>query len=412
MKKILSVLIALAMVFSVFGSFAFAEDKQLGTITTIVGDNASKKPAENTIRIGVLSYLSDAKAQTKDYMQIGWESAVRLCQEKGMFPGMNFEFVMFDPGNDGAMDQQRLTELKELGSVAMLHACGDGLTPTSAQWAGVNKYPVLGSPNASTVNTIHNFSNYYWNGGTKMAWSVGKLIAMAAIENGVKTAVYVGKDGSACDDAMNFMVIEGKKLDPEFELIGNYRVNDNDFTSVVSAVMTQMPDMVLEQGAGSTFVSFMQSAQQFGLCDVIDVYDDFAADSATGGPMVEAGTFPFGHIHGVVQLAYWDKEYMVGDMARFLELAYSNPLVSEMKYFVPITSMSCFYTISSLLYALNDCIEAGLDYNDPEVLNTAISNVHWEDSLGEHYYRDFDHQLTNMLWFGTADIELNRDCFF
>lgn len=374
------------------------------TVVTVVGDQASNKPADGTLRIGVLSYLSDSKATMRKYFQIGWETAAKMAFEKGMLEGYDtVEFVVFDPGTDGAMVKQRLTECVDMGCVGLLHSCGDGLTASSAQWAEANKFPVVSGPNSNTAITLYNYSDYYWTGGTKMAWTVGKLIAQNAIEDGKKNAAYVGADGAACQDAINFMLWEGQKLDPDFNLIADYRVNDNDFTGVVSAVMGQQPDMILEQGGGATLVSFMQTAQQYDLFSTIDVYNDFPADSATGAPMVAAGTFPFGKLHGVVQLAYWDDEYMVGDMARFMELTTGHELAKGMDYFAPVSCVSCYYTISSLLFAMDDMVKNGIDLYDKAALNEALGKVRWEDSLGEHFYRDFDHQLTNMIWYGTSD---------
>lgn len=380
-----------------------AESTTTGTVTTIVGEQATKQPAENTIRIGVLSYLSDAKAETAHYFQIGWEAGAKLLQEKGMLNGYDVEFVVYDPGNDGAMLQQRFSELVDMGCVALLHSCGDALTPTSSQWSAVNKVPVISSPNANTKVTIENFSDYFWNCGTKGAWSVGKLCAIDAVSRGYTSFSYVGKDGAACQDAITFLQWEGQKLNPDFHIVDDYRVSDGDFTAVVSAVMSSHPDMVLEQGAGATFVSFMQAAQQFDLPAEIPVYDDFAADSSTGGPMVKSGTFPWGQIHGVVQLAYWLPEYVTGDIERYTELANASEYAQSIEYFAPVQGLSTFYSTSTLLRAVAACMESGADYNDHEVLNKAISEVNWEDSMGEHFFRDFDHCLTNTLFFGTAD---------
>ena len=51
----------------------------------------------------------------------------------------------------------------------------------------------------------------------------------------------------------------------------------------------------------------------------------------------------------------------------------------------------------------SDSLTAGTDYTDPEVLNQALANLKWEDSMGEHFFREYDHCLTNTLFFGTAD---------
>ena len=417
MKKVCIWMLVLVMVFTLVPAASANESdgklydrtKWEGRVWTTFGDQASKNPDSDVIRIGVLSYLTDAKATQRQYSQIGWESAAKIHMENGDLEGKKVEFVVFDPGNDGALDQQRLTELHDMGCVGLIHACGDGLTPASAQWAGDNKIPVIATPNASTVNTIQNYSPYFWNAGTKMAWSVGKLCAMDAVSRGYKTVAYVGKDGSACQDAITFIQFEGKKLDPDFTMIADYRVNDNDFTAVISAVMGLNPDFILEQGAGTTFVSFMQAAQQFDLPSVIPIYDDFAADSATGGPMVAAGTFPWGNIHGCVQFAYWLDEYKTGDLGKYIEMAYDSELASKMEFFSPVSGFSPYYASYSLLQAINDCIKAGTDYSDPEVLNTAISTTRWEDAMGEHFYRDFDNQLTNTLFFGTADTLNEKD---
>ena len=232
-KKWLSLLLVFAMVLSLTacgnnGSETAANETEAPT-NEAEQEPAAQEEAEapaaeeaapasdgDTIKIGVLCYLSSTRSATLGFFQIGWEAAAAEINAAGGIDGKNVEFLLYDPQNDAAQVSQRLTEAKNDGCVAALFTSGDDLAPTAAEWAEENKFPVILQSNTSTEVTLKHFSEYCYNVGPN-AWAFAKMLALSAVgEEGKKNFVFCGTDGAATIDAENLLILEGQKLDPDF----------------------------------------------------------------------------------------------------------------------------------------------------------------------------------------------------
>lgn len=389
------------------GSTVKKDDK---TITSQRGNQTEKeeeKSAElnGTVKVGVICSLSSTHAATNGWLMGSLQATADIVNKNGGLDGKQLVFELYDPESDAGTVKQRLTDIKNSGAICAIYGAGDPYSPAAAQWALENEFPVFLTCNISTEVTIGNYSDYAFNVG-KNAWGFGKILALYCVgEQGYKNFCFVGTDGAATIDAENFLIYEGKKINPEFEMLASYRINFNDteFSNIISAVSALHPQMVLQQGGGPNFVSFCQQASLFDLFSSCDVYNDLVTDASTNQPLIEGNEFPYGKTHGVFYMPFWDSEILSGEFGEYVE-AYNNSDVAKEKGYYPGDATTVQYLIMKcMVLAVKDCVDNGKDYTDPKVLAKAISNVEWEDTLGKHYFRKgLDNQLTSNLYYGTS----------
>lgn len=411
MKKLLATFLAGALTLSLVacsnagsGSTAAPAESAASATSTTTAETSDG----DTIKIGVLAYMSSARAATMAFFQIGWEAGIEEINENGGINGKQVEAVLYDPGNDAAQVSQRLTEAKNDGCVAVLFAVGDDLAPTAAEWAEENHFPVVFQSNTSTEMTIRHFSEYCYNVGPN-SWAFAKVLADAAVnKEGKENFVFCGTDGAATIDAENLLILEGQKINPDFECLASYRVSSDDsqFSNIISTIASMEPDMVLQQGGGPTFVAFAQQGLMFGLFDVSDVYNDFVVDTSTNSSLAETGQFPYGHTKGLFFLNFWDESQMDETIKGFCDRYMANELCQSNGYVAPADAgLHCYRAIKAIGLGLQACADAGTDYTDPEVLSSAIANISWTDSTGEHHFRELDNQLTFDYYYGVSTEE-------
>ena len=415
MKKIVASILAGSMMLSLAacGSASSGNAASESAVTSAVSEGATQETGStetegDTIKIGVLTYMSSARAATMAFFQIGWETAIQEINDAGGIDGKKLEAVLYDPQNDAAQVSQRLTEAKNDGCVAVLFAVGDDLAPTAAEWADENKFPVVFQSNTSTEMTIKHFSPYCYNVGPN-SWAFAKVLADAAVgKEGKKNFVFCGTDGAATIDAENLLILEGQKIDPDFQCLASYRVSSDDsqFSNIISTIASTAPDMVLQQGGGPTFVAFAQQGLMFGLFDVTDVYNDFVVDTSTNSSLAETGQFPYGHTKGLFFLNFWDESQMDENIKYFCDTYMANELCQENGYVAPADAgLHCYRATKAIALGLQGCVEAGTDYTDSQVLADAIGDVSWTDSTGEHHFRELDNQLTFDYYYGVSTQE-------
>lgn len=370
-----------------------------------VKEEAPAFTSNEKIKIGVITYMSSARAATMGFFQIGWEAAGDQINRAGGIDGKEVKFILLDPQNDASLIPQRLTDAKNQGCAACIFAVGDDLAPAAAEWAEENKYPVLFESNTSTEISIKHFSKYAFNCGLN-AWAFAKILAKVAVgEEGKKNFVFCGTDGAATIDAENLLLLEGKKINPAFKLLASYRISsdDSEFSKIISTITSTAPDMVLQQGGGPTFVSFAQQGNLFGLFNVSDIYNDFVIDTSTNEALSESGDYPYGHTHGIFLLPFFDESMMDAEVKNFCTDYMKNQIAVSSKYIAPSDSgFTCYRCCKSILLGIQKCLDEGKDYKNSEVLSDAIRNISWKDSTGEHKFRELDNQLTFDVYYGTS----------
>ena len=252
------------------------------------GQAKAEAGSEDEMVIGIICNMSSTHAATNGWLIAAWDAAVKRINENGGLDGKMIRCQLYDPESDASTVKQRLTDIKNSGAVCAIYTSGDALAPSAAEWASQNKFPVFLISNTSTQITLGNYSDYAFNMG-KNAWGFAKILALHCVgTEGMKNFCFVGTDGAATIDAEKFLIYEGQKINPDFEMLASFRINFNDteFSNIISSVAGMKPDMVLQQGGGPNFVSFCQQASMFDLFSSCGVYNDLVTDSSTNQPLI------------------------------------------------------------------------------------------------------------------------------
>lgn len=384
MKKIISLVLAAAMLFSLTACVKGGEQEA------------------GTVKIGYTSYLSGALAAYMVWSRAGVHMAVQEFNEAGGINGKQIELVTKDLGGaDVATAMGRLDEMKEEGCVAIMTTT----TTNAAQWSSENHLPVILTNNISTEETIINYNDYTFFVGLN-AWGVSKMIANETVgKQGFKSFSYIGVDQACTVDAENLLIYEGKKLDPDFHIVDSYRMNydDDKYSTIVATVMAanEQPDFILQQGGGATFSGLVNQGNMYNMYERYDIYTDLTVEASAVNSLVETNSYPFGHIHGISILQWWDLENP--DVAAWIDRYHkvSEEVIGE-RLEPSDSALYCYLGMKSLLSAIKACDDAGKDYTDPDVLADALCQTKFSDFQGEHTFRDFDHVLTYDAYYVTG----------
>ncbi len=406
MKKIICLLLAALMLLSLA---ACGQQEKPSPSGPQGGDSTGSDSSGNgdgpggtgdTVKVGVVGLLQASGVSYFDSFDVAAKMVVDEINANGGIGGKDLEIVFATGVTDSTECKQRFTELKEMGCIAIYPMVDDSYGPSVAQWASENKFPVFGAGNTSTAMSIENYSDYMFFCSIN-AWGATKVWADQAVrKRGYKNFMYVGTDGSATIDAENLFLLEAQKIDPDFEELASYRMaaDDSDFSKVMATILSgaQPPDMILQQGGGVNIISFTQTANLYNMYDTCDIWNDLATMCPIVEALVDAGEYPYGHMFGVTPFPYWLDEFKWFDEAFD---ATAREMFPDRKVYPSEGALGMYWAFKSLQLACNDCISGGKDVHDSDALAMALANVRWTDGAGEHYYRDFDHQLMFDVWF-------------
>ena len=385
MKKVICVLLAVVMLFSLAAC-----------------SQGGGKDGDGPVKIGYTSYLSGALAAYMVWSRAGVNMAVQEFNDNGGINGRKVELVIKDLGNaDVATAMGRLDEMKEEGCDAIMTTT----TTNAAQWSSENHLPVLLTNNISTEETIINYNDYTFFCGLN-AWGVSKMIAKETVgKQGFKSFSYIGVDQACTVDAENLLIYEGQKLNPDFHIIDSYRMNydDDKYSTIVATVMaeTEQPDFILQQGGGATFSGLVNQGNMYNMYERYDIYTDLTVEASAVDSLVETNSYPFGHIHGISILQWWDLDNP--EVAAWVEKYHnvSKEVIGE-QLEPSDSALYCYLGMKALLSAIKTCDDAGKDFTDPEVLAAALCETNFSDFQGTHTFRDFDHVLTYDAYYVTG----------
>lgn len=393
-KRLVSIFLALILLFSVTAC---------GNNTTL-GEGGEGTNSENseTIKVGYTSFLSGVYASYMGWSRAGVMMAVDEINQAGGINGKQVELVVKDIGGaDTATAMGRLDEMKEAGVVAIMTTT----TTNAAQWSSENQLPVILTNNISTEETIINYNPYTFFVGLN-AWGVSKMIAKETVEKlGYKSFSYIGVDQACTVDAENLLIYEGQKINPDFNIVDSYRMNydDDKYSTIVATVMseTEQPDFILQQGGGATFSGLVQQGNMYNMYEKYDIYTDLTVEASAVNSLVETNSYPYGHIHGISILQWWDtgNEEISEWVNRYRE--FSLEAIGE-QLEPSDSALYCYLGMKAILLSVKACDDAGQDYTDPDVLAEALCNTSFSDFQGEHTFRDFDHMLTYDAYYVTG----------
>lgn len=417
-KQLLSLLLAVCMVLSMAAcsSGKSGPAGEAGQTTTGSAPQTADTQAQQTatgddeIVIGIICNMSSTHAATNGWLIAAWEAAIKRINDNGGLDGKMVRCALYDPESDASTVKQRLTDIKNSGALCAIYTSGDALAPSAAEWASQNQFPVFLISNTSTQITLGNYSDYAFNMG-KNAWGFAKILALHCVgTEGMKNFCFVGTDGAATIDAEKFLLYEGQKINPDFEMLASFRINFNDteFSNIISSVAGMKPDMVLQQGGGPNFVSFCQQASMFDLFSSCGVYNDLVTDCSTNQPLIAGEEFPYGQTHGIFTIPFWDESMMDEDLSQWCKDFTETDVAKENGYFPSDNGLAIYNIFNVLERAVDSCAADGKDYMDSEILTDAISAVKYTDCNGDHYFRTgIDNQFVTNIYYGTSKFDEN-----
>lgn len=350
---------------------------------------------ENVVKIGVLTDRSSGGAATVAWAEAGAELAVKEINDAGGIKGKQVVLVYRDTGNDPSNVAQRSTELLSEGVVAILGPKGDGEAPTAAQWAETNKFPMVTPCTMNTRVTIENASKYMFSCGFN-AWAIGNMNALYAKDKGYKTAYFVGLDGGASADSRDFFV---RAMGDDFKLLGSSQVSSSstEFSNIISSIVGRDPDVIISSTSGPNFVSFINQGRMFGLWNIADYLGWYTTDSTNNTALAEAGTYPYGKVHGVSLWPFWMSEIEGND-----EMVAAYEQIGEDMYNMTTLPSDMGYTWYIGIKAIAAALESTEDWS-PEGVTKALETVRFDTIYGKNLgFRDFDHVMNHTYYYVTA----------
>ncbi len=415
MKKTLCILLVLLMT---LGTVIGCTEQQTAASTPPTANETAKEttaPADTTvkdeeptqsddkpvaasmepIKIGVVASLAADGKLAMYFSEISLDMIEDYVSEYDL-GGRSVEFIRRDCGSDGSTLKQRMTELKELGCVSIIAGVTDDFGPVVAQWASENKMPVLYTSNYSTEMSITNYSDYIFATGIN-AWGFIKIMAQEAVgKRGLKNYAYVGSDGAAAIDAENILLYEGQKIDPSFHSVASYRLaqGDSDFSTIIATLISQAetPQMTLQQG-GAAVIAFVMQATMYDYYSYSGIWSDVITAPYAVPALAGAGVYNYEGSYGITQTAWWNDDFKA-----FCDAFTAKGVEVYDTVYDPVAP-SIPWAGRALLTALQSCIAAGEDFTNGDVLKAALEQVSFTDCGSEHHFRDFDHQLTQNLYF-------------
>jgi len=360
---------------------------------------ADKKEAKvepsNVVKIGVLTDRSSPGAATVAWAECGAELAMQEINAAGGIDGKQVQLVYRDTGSDSANVAQKSTELKAEGVVAILGPKGDGEAPTGAQWAQVNKFPMVTPCTMNTRVTIENASKYMFSCGFN-AWAIANMNAIYAKSKNYSSAYFIGNDGGASGDTRNFFY---KYLGSGYKNMGSSQVasSSTEFSTIISSIVGKKPDVIIGAVAGPNFVSLINQGQQFGLWDQRDYLGWYTCDSTNTTSLAAAGNYPYGKVHGVDLWPFWLSDIQGND-----EMVKAYAELGKKLYKTDIMPSDMGYTWYIGIKAIAAALGSTKDWS-PEGVTSALTTVKFDTIYGKGLgFRDFDHVMNHAYYYVTA----------
>jgi branched-chain amino acid transport system substrate-binding protein len=342
---------------------------------------------QGKIKIGGLFVMSGGFAAVLNYQLPAVQMVIDDVNKAGGIGGRQIELVLRDDQGDPSIVPQKMNELKAEGVSMILGPFLDTCGPAAAQWAGANKIPVIMTCSMSTKVSIDNFTKYSFTSGPS-AWAMARVIARAAVQQGVNSAYYIGPEGGVPTDMYNFFWAEMKKLKPSAVNLGASRTTqaETDFSNIISAALSKKPDLIVETHAGPTWVAFAQQAQRFNLFQKTKIGGLYLL-----GP---DNTEPFGKDYPMgVQAVTWCPFYSADPKIKSFTASY---LAKTKLYPADITmtwDLAALAAIAALKQASNPT---------PDAIVKALEAVNFDSPIGSVHFRTFDHQAVFPLYYGTS----------
>jgi len=255
MKKLLSLLLCLLMVLSLFTGCSQSQD-------------ASKDAASDVIRIGVFEPLTGENGGG------GLQELDGIKYANKMYPevlGKKIELVIVDNKSDKGEATTAVSRLIEKENVvAIIGSYGSGVSIAAGDIIKKAQIPAMG---ASCTNPMVTQGNDFYFRACFLDPFQGRVMANYAISQGAKTAAVIMQNGDDYSIGLgNFFIDAFKELTGDENSIidiSEFQVNDTDFNAILTNVKAKNPDVIFAPSSATTAPLIIKQARALGMESLI-----------------------------------------------------------------------------------------------------------------------------------------------
>ncbi len=258
MKRLLSLLLCLLMVFSMFTGCSQKQDA-----------NANAAPASSdVIKIGVFEPLTGENGGG------GMQELDGIKYANKMYPevlGKKIELVIVDNKSDKGEATTAVTRLIEKEKVvAIIGSYGSGVSIAAGDIIKNAKIPAMG---ASCTNPMVTQGNEFYFRACFLDPFQGRVMANYALSKGAKTAAVIMQNGDDYSIGLgNFFINAFKELTGDENSIvdvSEFQVNDTDFNAILTNIKAKNPDVIFAPSSATAAPLIIKQARALGMESLI-----------------------------------------------------------------------------------------------------------------------------------------------
>lgn len=365
MKKIVALLLTLAMLFSLF-----ACSNNTSTNVNDDSSNSGDTGGEDPIRIGIWTSLTGASAIEGELIENGARLAAAQWNENGGINGRQIEFVVYDDQSttEGAVTATtRLIENDKVDAII-----GSNLSNAIVATASLIEeagMPFVGS-GTGTAWTKCGY-HYIFRGTVINSYMNEGFVRVAAEEMGVKDAAFIWVETENGQTASADIKSYCEKYGVNIAYEGTYQSTDTDFTGQVTNAIKANPDGVMLFGLSNELSLIVKQLRQAGY----NGYIYMAEAGASVDLMQVAGDDANGIIFTAAYVVPPTPEEATSDQMREMLEAYVD-MYGEM----PATDVAFrVYDGANLLFTAFQNAE---DMNDKDSVRDAFVAINGYEGIG------------------------------
>ena len=247
MKRVLSLLMCLLMVLSLFTACAKDEDViKIGVFEPLTGDNGGGGKQE----------LDGINYANKMYPEV---------------LGKKIQLVVVDNKSDKGEATTAVTRLIEKDKVvAIIGSYGSGVSIAAGDIIKNAKIPAMG---ASCTNPMVTEGNEFYFRACFLDPFQGRVMANYAIGQGAKTAAVIMQNGDDYSVGLgNFFIDAFRELTGDSNSIvdiSEFQVNDSDFNGILTNIKAKNPDVIFAPSSATTAPLIIKQARDLEIKSLI-----------------------------------------------------------------------------------------------------------------------------------------------
>lgn len=284
MKRILSVILCLLLVVSMFTGCAQKQEAPADNNTATPTEPSAPAASDDVIKIGVFEPLTGENGGG------GSQELGGIIYANKVYPtvlGRKVELVIVDNKSDKGEATTAVTRLIEKDKVvAVIGSYGSGVSIAAGDILKTAKIPAMG---ASCTNPMVTLGNEFYFRACFLDPFQGSVMANYAIKNGAKNAAVIMQNGDDYSIGLgNFFIRSFKELTKDENSIidvSEFQVNDTDFNAILTNIKSKNPDVIFAPSSATTAPLIIKQARALGItCPIMggDTWENPAVIEVAG----------------------------------------------------------------------------------------------------------------------------------